>query len=181
MLISDRDGVLFDTCRANFQSYVASAQKFGIKTDFEALANAIHQGRSFQSFYLEVWGELSEKELKLMSSEKKSLFKESSSLVKVNSNFIELTLIGEKNPYLVTRASLPSTLYLLEVFQIGIFEHRVVSVPSGESKSARFGEIAKSLNLLPSEILVIDDSLDVAKESSLLGFNTIHYPHFCDF
>lgn len=181
VLISDRDGVLFDTCRANIQSYLSAAENLNLQTDLFALSRAVHDGEAFLNFYSKVWGEISDRTIQTLRIEKASFFSLNFQNVRVNTDFIESTLNHEVNPFLVTRASLESTYFLLDKFQITIFEERVISVHAGQTKPLIFSGIAKDLQLEPSQITIVDDSKDVALKSSLLGFRTIHFAHFCDY
>lgn len=181
LLISDRDGVLFDTCRANVKTYLAAADKLNLKTNIPLLENAVHEGRAFFDFYFQVWGTLTEDQLQLLRARKSDFFKDEIALVKVNHKYISNVIKNEKSPFLVTRASLASTLYLLDFFQVGDFAERVVSVGASESKSQVFAKISMDLGLHPRNIQIVDDSHDVVVESKKLGFETVHYPHFCNY
>ena len=181
MLISDRDGVLFDTCRANINSYLSAADNLKLKTNVSFLENAIHEGRALHDFYFQVWGALTESQLHFLSAEKATLFRGEIKLIKINQYFISEVLDNEKSPFLVTRASFASTLYLLDNFHVRNFGDRVVSVSSSERKSQVFTKISIDLGLHPGSIRIVDDSKDIVVESKKLGFETQHYPHFCKY
>jgi hypothetical protein len=180
LLISDRDGVLFDTCIANVFSYTAAAKKMNLRTNLEFLELSVHEGKGFFEFYREVWGDLTEVEIHTLKSVKDSIFMAQHELIKVNVDFVENIVKVQKDPYLVTRASLSSTNFLLKEFRIDFFGDRVLSVKSPESKSKLFTKIATENNLHHSSITVVDDSNEIVLESRSLGFHAIHYPHFCN-
>lgn len=181
LLISDRDGVLFDTCRANIDSYLIAAKSFGISTDHSVLATAVHAGQGFDNFHLKVWGILPANLLSQIRVEKSSIFMSRIDLVRLNSEYLQNVLLKKNSPYLVTRASLASTQFLLDIFSIDIFEERVISVDLSESKFQIFSRIAQQSDYLHSDITIIDDSTEVILESSLAGFKVVQYPHFCSF
>jgi hypothetical protein len=181
LLISDRDGVLLDTCRANINSYSRAAEKLKLHTSMPFLETAVHDGKAFIDFYFKVWGALTESQLQLLRAEKASVFEEEVKWVRVNHGFISTVIENEEFPFLVTRASLASTIYLLNRYQVNHFAERVVSVNALESKSQVFRRISRELGMGHQSITIIDDSEDVILESRELGFGTVHYPHFCNY
>ena len=112
MLISDRDGVLLDTCKANLDSYTHTAETMGLATNIHELEIAIHSGEGIVDFSRRVWGELTTAELNLLRSTKSEYFIENITNVRVNHAFIENFLVNEKEPYLVTRASILSLIHI---------------------------------------------------------------------
>jgi hypothetical protein len=181
LLISDRDGVLFDTCGANIKSYLGAAEKLKLQTNVTLLKDAVHEGRAFLDFYFQVWGALSEDQMQLLRDKKSVVFKDEIGLVRVNHEYISSVIENEVSPFLVTRASFASTLYLLDFFQLKHFAERVISVNASESKAQVFRRISIDLGVDPRSIQIVDDSRDVVVESKMLGFETMHYPHFCNY
>lgn len=181
LLISDRDGVLFDTCGANIKSYLGAAENLKLQTNVTLLENAVHEGRAFLDFYFQVWGALTENQMQHLRVEKSAMFKDEIKLVRVNHEYISSVIDKEASPFLVTRASFASTLYLLDFFQLEHFAARVVSVNASESKSQVFKRISIDLGINPQSIHIVDDSRDVIVESRMLGFETMHYPHYCNY
>ena len=181
LLISDRDGVLFDTCHANIKSYLIAAANLKLKTNHFLLEKAVHEGEAFQNFYSPVWGTLNESQKQLLRSEKASVFEDEIQLVRINHHFISNVIENENFPFLVTRASLASTFYLLDKFQIRHFAGRVISVIASESKSEVFKKISTQLGVTPGEVTIVDDSRGVVLESKMMGFKTVLYPHFCNY
>ena len=179
MLISDRDGVLFDTCKANFESYFDASKALGFTVQESELLNAIHSGQGITDFSTRVWGELSTAELSLLRSTKSAYFIESISNIRVNHFFIEDFLSSERDPYLVTRASLASTKYLLDHFGLNFFGKRVISSSETASKIDVFNLICTNLSLDRSQVTIVDDSPQIISASAEAGFHTIQYPHFC--
>lgn len=180
LLISDRDGVLFDTCLANIFSYSNAAKEMNLRSNLELLELSVHEGKGFFEFYWEVWGDLTQVEIHALKSAKDSIFMRQHKLVKINADFVENVVKVQNAPYLVTRASLSSTNFLLKEFQIDSFGDRVLSVKSPDSKSKIFAKIATENNLQHSSVTVVDDSKEIVLESRSLGFNALHYPHFCN-
>jgi HAD superfamily hydrolase (TIGR01509 family) len=181
LLISDRDGVLFDTCRANIESYSCAAEKLKIKTNISILEKAVHEGRAFLDFCFEVWSDLTEGQSQILRIEKAAAFEMRSDLTRVNHDLVSNVIEKEKTPFLVTRASLASTLHLLNEYQLTHFGERVVSVSSSEKKSEIFKKLSIELGVKPQSILIVDDSKEVILESEALGFKTVLYPHFCNY
>jgi phosphoglycolate phosphatase-like HAD superfamily hydrolase len=180
MLISDRDGVLFDTCRANLESYIEASKIIGLQTNINELAMSIHSGLGISSFFSSVWGALSESDLKILRETKIKLFLGHLSQVRLNLDFVDEFLAEEINPYLVTRASLSSSHILLDHFKIHHFGERVISVPESSSKLTVIENLSLELKISKSKFTVVDDSLEVIDQSNNLGCVAIHYPHFCD-
>jgi beta-phosphoglucomutase-like phosphatase (HAD superfamily) len=179
MLISDRDGVLFDTCKANFASYLQASRDLGLPADELQLSNAIHSGDGISSFSKEVWGDLSAIQFKLLSEIKRNYFVKNISNVRINYGFIESFLVNEIGPYLVTKASAVSTYYLLNHFKLDIFFDRVISVSGNSSKLEVFNFLCRTHNLDTSRLKIFDDSPKIVHECIQAGFNAIQYPHFC--
>lgn len=179
MLISDRDGVLFDTCQANMESYTRAAELIGLATNSRELEVAIHSGEAISNFYRRVWGELSTEELCLLRSTKSEYFIESTASIRVNHHFIESFLVREKEPYLVTRASIASTKFLVNHFGLDFFGKRVISTLETDSKLDIFSFICSSHNLESSQVTIVDDSPEIVHASAEAGFRVIKYPHFC--
>ena len=179
MLISDRDGVLFDTCQANLESYCRAAELMGLATNTRELEAAIHSGEGISNFYRTVWGELSTAEFGLLRSTKSEYFIEEIASVRVNHDFIENFLEGEREPYLVTRASIASTRFLVNHFGLDFFGKRVISTSETASKIDIFSFICSSNNLDRSQVKVVDDSPHIVHASAEAGFQAIQYPHFC--
>ena len=179
MLISDRDGVLFDTCKANFQSYLRASKALGLTTQEPELLNAIHSGEGLTDFFRTVWGELSTAELNLLRSTKSEYFNENIANVRINHDFIESFLVNERNPYLVTRASLASTEFLINHFGLDFFDNRVISASEYTSKVDVFTFICTSHNLDRARVKIVDDSPKIITASTEAGFFAIQYPHFC--
>jgi hypothetical protein len=181
MLISDRDGVLFDTCRLNIESYLVAAEKFGLKTRLDLLSKNIHKGLPLNGFYGEVWGDLPQELLQRIRMEKNAVFARGYSSVRLNFDYVENFLRSDNSPFLVTRASIQSTTALLNHFKITFFENRVANVGSEQSKGSFFAEMARSYGFEAGLVTVVDDSLENIREADSLGFRTILYPHFCDY
>lgn len=179
MLISDRDGVLFDTCKANFESYFDASKALGFIVQEPELLDAIHSGQGITDFSTRVWGELSNAELGLLRATKSVYFIENISNIRVNHVFIEDFLSSELDPYLVTRASLASTNYLLDHFGLNFFGKRIISASESASKIDVFNLICTNLSIDRSEVTIIDDSPQIISASTEAGFHTIQYPHFC--
>jgi FMN phosphatase YigB (HAD superfamily) len=179
MLISDRDGVLFDTCNANFESYIRASKALCLTVQESQLLNAIHSGEAIVDFSVRVWGELSAAEFSLLRSTKSEYFIENIASVRVNHDFIESFLVSEKEPFLVTRASVASTRFLVNHFGLDFFGKRVISTSETASKIDIFSFICSSHNLDRSQVKVVDDSPQIVHASAEAGFQAIQYPHFC--
>lgn len=180
MLVSDRDGVLFDTCAANIESYRMASEKIGLQANIDELARSIHAGEGIDTFFVSVWGDISKNQLLDLRDAKSKLFIENIRRVRVNVGFIESFLLTESNPYLVTRASTASTYFLLNHFKINFFESRIISIPKGLSKVLVFEDLCAVHRLSHSELTIIDDSVDTVHESNVVGFLAFQYPHFCN-
>jgi|LakMenEpi03Aug12_release.lakeMendotaPanAssembly.Ray.scaffolds.fasta_scaffold178890_2 hypothetical protein len=180
MLISDRDGVLFDTCSANIESYKSASKALGLKCEKDELARAIHAGTGIFDFRQKVWGELSEIQFETLRKKKSITFFENLKYVRVNRNFVSDFLEKEIEPYLVTRSSLNSTILLLATFGIDSFDERVRSVPSGVSKISIVNSMFSSLNIPKSQLTIVDDSEEVIADALRSGFVAVQYPHFCN-
>ena len=179
MLISDRDGVLFDTCLANIESYKSASKALGLKCEKDELAKAIHAGAGIFDFRHKVWGELSQIQFETLRKKKSITFFENMKYVRVNHDFVSYFLENEIEPYLVTRASLNSTILLLSTFGINSFDERVKSVPPGVSKISIVNSMFSSLNIAKSQLTIIDDSDEVIADALRSGFVAVQYPHFC--
>jgi|688.fasta_scaffold189351_3 beta-phosphoglucomutase-like phosphatase (HAD superfamily) len=179
MLISDRDGVLLDTCKANLDSYTKTAETMGLATNIQELEIAIHSGAGIVDFSRRVWGELTTAELNLLRSTKSEYFIENIANVRVNHDFIESFLVNEKEPYLVTRASVSSTKFLVDHFGLDFFGKRIISASESASKIDVFNLICANLSLDRSQVTIVDDSPQIISASTEAGFHTIQYPHFC--
>jgi hypothetical protein len=180
MLVSDRDGVLFDTCTANIESYKMASEKIGLQANIDELARSIHEGEGIETFFPSVWGDISKNQLVVLRDAKSKFFSENIRMVRVNVGFIESFLLAESNPYLVTRASTASTYFLLDHFKINFFESRIINIPKGLSKVPVFADLCAFHRLSHSELTIIDDSVDTVRESNVAGFLAFRYPHFCN-
>ena len=179
MLISDRDGVLFDTCQVNLESYTRAAESMGLKTNSLKLEVAIHSGEGLYAFYPKVWMGISNRDLDFLHKSKQLFFVEEIRKIRLNVEFVENYLVNAIDPHLVTRASLSSTKILLEHFNLQFFGDRVIGGDQGLNKVYIFKKLADQ-NILPrSRITVVDDSRHVVEQSKEAGFVAIQYPHFC--
>jgi hypothetical protein len=179
MLISEMDGVLFDTCKANLESYTRAAELMGLKTDSLKLETAIHSGESLYAFYPNVWKGITNSELDSMHKSKQSLFTKYVGNIRVNVEFVENYLVNAIDPYLVTRASLSSTKILLEHFNLRFFGNRVIGGDQGLNKIDVFKKLSDQHSLPRLGITVVDDSRHIVEQSKGAGFLAIQYPHFC--
>jgi len=179
MLISDRDGVLFDTCEANLASYSRAASLIGLKTDNWELEKAIHSGEGFLTFYNKAWPNISASQVVLLKESKQTLFIEYLSQIRLNFDFVEEYLVNAVAPYLVTRASYSSTKFLLDYFDLNFFGDRVVGGSQNLSKMEVFEKIYSKHDIPRISVYVVDDSQEIIEQSTKLGFSAIQYPHFC--
>ena len=179
MLISDRDGVLFDTCMVNLECYTRAADLMGLKTNSSELGAAIHSGEGLYAFYPKVWMGIASSDLDSLQKSKHLFFTEAIGRIRLNVEFVENYLISAIDPYLVTRASLASTKILLEHFDIQFFGDRVIGGDQGLNKVDVFKKLADQHILPRLEITVVDDSRHVVEQSKEAGFVAVQYPHFC--
>ena len=179
MLISDRDGVLFDTCEANLASYTRAANLIGLTTNNWELERAIHSGESLLTFSHKVWVGVSGTQLELVKESKQLLFNEYLSKIRLNSEFVEDYLIDAIDPYLVTRASYSSTKILLDHFDLHFFGDRVIGGSQSLGKLEIFEKLSDQHKIPRLSMTVVDDSQEIIEQSTKMGFLAIQYPHFC--
>jgi phosphoglycolate phosphatase-like HAD superfamily hydrolase len=179
MLISDRDGVLFDTCEANLASYTRAANSIGLKTNDWELERAIHSGEGIFTFSKKVWVGASNTQLELIKESKQRLFVEYLSTIRLNFDFVEDFLVKAIDPYLVTRASYSSTKILLDYFDIHFFGDRVIGGSQIFSKIEIYGQISAKYDIPRLSVTVVDDCREIIEQSIKMGFMAIQYPHFC--
>ena len=74
MYIIDRDGVLFDTCRLNIESYLHATRELNLELNTMALEQSIHSGKSFSEYYLNVWPKLESAVIDEVKSLKSNFF-----------------------------------------------------------------------------------------------------------
>jgi hypothetical protein len=179
MLISDRDGVLFDTCKVNFESYTRAAELMGLKTNSLELEAAIHSGEGLYAFHPKVWMGVANSDLDFLHKSKQLFFAEEIVKIRLNVEFVENHLVNAIDPYLVTRASLSSTKILLEHFSLQFFGDRVIGGGQGLNKVDIFKKLADQHSLPRLGITVVDDSRHIVEQSKAAGFLAIQYAHFC--
>jgi len=183
MYIVDRDGVLFDTCRLNIESYLQATHKLNLELNVIELEQSIHSGKSFSEYCLNVWPELESAAIDKVKLLKSNFFNENLDLARLNSGLLNELLINKSTMCLLTRATESSTLSLLRHFNVSTFGENVYSTQTFNNPSKMFAIklLEKKLLVSSHEISIIDDSINFVEEAMLAGYNAIHYKHFCSF
>ncbi len=183
MYIIDRDGVLFDTCRLNIESYLLATNELNLELNMMELEQSIHSGKSFAEFYLKVWPNLESSLIDKIKFLKSNFFNKNLDLVKFNSELLKELLLNKSEMCLLTRASESSTHALLKHFKVLLFGENVYSTQTFNSPSKIFALklLEKKFSISSDKLNVIDDSINFIEEAILEGYNAIHYKHFCSF
>ena len=183
MYIIDRDGVLFDTCRLNIESYLHATRKLNLELNMIELEQSIHSGKSFSEYRLNVWPDLESAAIDEVKLVKSNFFNENLDLARLNSGLLNELLLNKSKMCLLTRATETSTHALLRHFNVLIFGENVYSVQTFDNPSKIFAIklLEKKLLISSHKISIIDDSINFVEEAILAGYNAIQYKHFCSF
>ena len=181
MYIIDRDGVLFDTCELNIKSYSEAADLLKLKTNIVNLTNSIHAGDSYSRFCRNVWQDIDQNDVIKLSKIKQDVFRNNLGLAVLNVDFISRYLKDQRNLCLLTKASKHSTLILLNHFGVSVFGEDVYSTQDYEqnSKIIAINDLQTKRSLGNHEVTIIDDSVLLIEDLVSLGYDAIHYPHYC--
>jgi hypothetical protein len=181
ILAIDRDGVLFDTCRLNIDSYISATKDLGLNCERNHLGSAVHSGLSFSDFYKVVWGALDCETQSQLKEAKSNFFRENLGATRLNIKVLEKAKSFCDSVHLVTRASLSSSFDLLNHYRIEYDHANIHSTQTGldMNKTQILKAIASDNSIDNNSIIVLDDSAEIVRELIESGFNARKYPHFC--
>jgi phosphoglycolate phosphatase-like HAD superfamily hydrolase len=179
--VLDRDGVLFDTCRLNSESYIQASSSLGLQTNLSALDDAIMLGESIDVFFPKVWGDLSSSQLDELRARKLKFFKKNADLVRLNPKWIKVVKEVPEQCFIATRASLDSTNFLLRELLPEFQLQNVYSIQGGiyKSKGKVLDVIATNLQLSLESVTLYDDTFKTIKELKEYGYSAVFEKHFC--
>lgn len=162
MVIVDFDSTLFDTNKANYNSYRNTFKYYGVKFNYSIFRS--FSGLNKKDFYKKVMGKKATKIFDEIYEKKKLFYLKNLKYIKINFQLMSILQILKKNKIiicLVSNASKESVNLVLKKYKLNKFFNSIITsthMSNCKSDGVAFKKIMEKFRTNKNNTIVIDDN-----------------------